>query len=262
MTERKDADFVGSFEKGLRVLRAFDAEHGAMTLSEVAERAGLTRAGARRFLLTLVELGYATSDGKHFSLTPRVLELGFAYLRALGLPQIVVPYLRRVSEELGESSSVAVLDDLHVVYVAREQTRRIMTTELGVGARLPACYTSMGRVLLAHLPPPERDERLARAELVAHTRHSLTSRAKLRAALAEARERGHCLVDQELEEGLRSLAVPLRDRQGRALAAMNVSAQANRVTVEAMRRTFLPALLRAAADVQQVLPLPPRPAGA
>ncbi|MCU0683241.1 MAG: helix-turn-helix domain-containing protein [Polyangiaceae bacterium] len=254
MADPNATDFVGSFEKGLRVLRAFDAEHGAMTLSEVAARADLTRAGARRFLLTLVELGYASTDGKRFSLTPRVLELGFAYLRALALPQLVTPYLRRVSEELGESSSASVLDDLDVVYVAREQTRRIMTTDLGVGARLPACYTSMGRVLLASLPAPERDARLARAALAEHTRYSITSKAKLRAALVEVREGGYCLVDQELEEGLRSIAVPLQNRQGRVLAAMNVSAQANRVALEAMRRTFLPVLRRAAADVQNVLP--------
>ncbi|WP_394833043.1 helix-turn-helix domain-containing protein [Pendulispora rubella] len=254
MTEKKSADFVESLDKGFRVIRAFDASHASMTLTEVAERAGLTRAAARRFLHTLVDLEYASFDGKRFTLTARVLELGFAYLRSLRLPEIVTPFLRTVSDALEESSSASVLDGLDIVYVARVSTRRIMSVDLGVGARLPAVSTSMGRVLLAFLPVPERDALLARAELVALTRHTVTSKSKLRTILDEVRERGYCVVDQELEEGLRSIAVPLVDRHQRVHAAINVSAQANRVSLDVMKRKFLPVLKRAADDARTLLP--------
>jgi IclR family pca regulon transcriptional regulator len=250
----RNGDFVESLDKGLRVVRSFDAQHPSMTLSEVAERTELTRAAARRFLLTLVELGYATFDGKRFALTARVLDLGHAYLRSSGLPEIITPYLRRVSEAVHESSSVSVLDGPDIVYIARVSTRRIMSVDLGVGARLPAVATSMGRVLLAHLPTAERDARVAESELVAHTRHTVTSRPKLRALLTRVRERGYCLVDQELEDGLRSIAVPIVDRSGQVRAAMNLSAQANRVGLEAMKRMFLPALRGAAEELRGVLP--------
>jgi IclR family pca regulon transcriptional regulator len=251
---RQSGDFVESLDKGFRVIRAFDAGHAMMTLSEVADRAQLTRAAARRFLITLVELGYASFDGKRFALTARVLELGFAYLRALGLPEIVTPFLRRVSEAIEESSSASVLDGNDIVYVARIPTRRIMRIDLGVGARLPAVATSMGRVLLAQLTHAEQSDRLANAELIPHTRRTVTSKGALIAILDEVRQKGHCIVDQELEDGLRSIAVPLINRQGRVLAAMNVSAQANRVSLEAMRRTFLPVLEQAADDLRTVLP--------
>jgi IclR family transcriptional regulator, pca regulon regulatory protein len=253
VTGKSADEFVGSFAKGLRVLRAFGADHPSMTLTEVAERAGLTRAAARRFLLTLTDLGYAAFDGKRFSLTARVLELGFVYLRSLRLPELVMPYLRRVSEALAESSSASVLDGGDVVYVARIQTRRIMSADLGVGARLPAVSTSMGRVLLANLEPVARAAALKDAVLEKHTRHSITSKARLRTVLDDVRARGYSIVDQELEEGLRSIAVPIRGREGRVVAAMNVSSQANRVSVEAMERTFLPVLQRAAADVSDAL---------
>lgn len=251
---KKSPDFVESLDKGFRVIRSFDAEHASMTLSEVAERADLTRAAARRFLHTLVDLEYATFDGKRFTLSARVLSLGFAYLRSLRLPEIVTPYLRRVSEALEESSSASVLEGTEVVYVARVSTRRIMSVDLGVGARLPAVSTSMGRVLLAYLPMPEREALLGRTEIAPLTRHTVTSKPKLRAILDEVRERGHCVVDQELEEGLRSIAVPLIDGHGRVHAAINVSAQANRVSLDAMKRKFLPVLRKAAEDVRAVLP--------
>jgi IclR family transcriptional regulator, pca regulon regulatory protein len=251
--EAKDADFIESLEKGFRVVRAFDAQHAEMSLSDVAERTGLTRASARRFLHTLVKLGYARLDGKRFALTARILELGFAYLRSDSVAEMLMPYLGRVSLELQESCSAAVLEGLDIVYVARVPTSRIMSVALGVGARLPAVSTSLGRVLLAALPPAERDERLARAELVAHTRHTVTRRSKLRAVLATVAAKGYCIVDQELEEGLRSIAVPVVDGASHVRAAINVSAQANRVSLETMRRTFLPALQRAAAEIRFIL---------
>ncbi len=249
----KDPDFIESLDKGFRVIRAFDASHPSMALTDVAERTGLTRASARRFLHTLVKLGYATFDGKRFALTARVLELGFVYLRSESLPEIVTPFLRRVSEQLHESSSASVLEGLDIVYVARVSTSRIMSLALGVGARLPAVSTSMGRVLLASLSEAEQAKRIAAAELTAYTRHTVTRRSELRAILKSVRAAGFSLVDQELEEGLRSIAVPIVDRAERVRAAINVSAQANRVSLETMRRAFLPVLQRAATEIRSVL---------
>lgn len=246
----RDPDLVGSFEKGLRVLRTFDAEHPSMSLSEVAERAGLSRAAARRFLHTLVHLGYARLEDKRFSLSPRVLELGFAYLSSLGLPEVLTPALKEVSERLCESSSASVLDGLDIVYVARVQASRIMSVRLGIGARLPALHTSMGRVLLAHAPQPIRERALAAYDGAPLTEHTLTDRTVLEARLTDAQAEGYCLVDQELELGLRALAVPVRDRSGRVVAAMNVSGHAARVTAERMRSEYLP-VLRAAAEILQ-----------
>jgi IclR family pca regulon transcriptional regulator len=247
-------DLAGSFAKGLSVIRAFDSEHASMSLSDVARRTGLSRATARRFLLTLVALGYAELNEKRFALRPRVLELGFAYLRSLGLPEILTPHLRRVSETLNESSSAAVLDGLDVVYVARVQTRRIMSVDLGVGARLPAPHGALGRVLLAALSPSACAAAMRDAVLPPHTRRSVTSKQELRRILEDVAQSGFCIVDQEFEEGLRSIAVPVADRRGRVLAAMNVSCQANRVALDVMKRTFLPVLREAADAVRDDLP--------
>ncbi len=253
MPEDKDPDFVESLEKGFRVIRAFDVTHAQMALSEVAARTGLTRASARRFLHTLVKLRYATFDGKRFALTARVLDLGFAYLRLDSLAETLTPYLARVNEKLLESCSASVLEGLDIIYVARVSTSRIMSVSLGVGARLPAVTTSMGRVLLAALPQVERDERVAKAELVAHTRHTVTRRSELRTILKNVAIEGYCIVDQELEEGLRSIAVPVVDQAEHVRAAINVSAQANRISLDTMRRTFLPALQQATVELRSVL---------
>ena len=177
-TSRSPETFVESFEKGLRVIASFDAQHASMTLSEVAERTELTRAATRRLLLTLVELGYAEQADRQFNLTPHVLLLGQAYLRSSSLPDLAMPFLERVSRELGESSSLAVLDESDIVYVARNQTKRIMTTDLAIGARLPAASTSMGRVLLAF--DPRGDEVLTRATLKKHTERTIIRKNKLR----------------------------------------------------------------------------------
>src|SRR6201997_2561931 len=173
MTDKptQNSDFVQSLERGLAVIRAFDAEHRELTLSEVARSTGLTRAAARRFLLTLVKLGYVNFSQGRFSLRPRVLELGYAYLSSLSLPEVAMPHMERLVAQVNESCSISVLDDTDVVYVARVPTRRIMSITLAVGARLPAFVTSMGRVLLAGLPETDLEERLARIELT-----QLTSR--------------------------------------------------------------------------------------
>ncbi len=245
--------FVQSLERGLAVIRAFSPEEPELTLSDVARRTGLTRAAARRFLLTLGDLGYVRSDGKRFTLTPRVLELGYAYLSSLSLPEIAEPHLERLAAEVRESSSVSVLDGDEIVYVGRVPTSRIMRVSINVGTRFPAYATSMGRVLLAALTEAELDAYLARAELEPLTARTLTDAGALRAELDRIRAQGWALVDQELEEGLRSVAAPVRGREGTVVAAVNVSAHASRASREAVRKTLLPPLLATAARIESDL---------
>jgi IclR family pca regulon transcriptional regulator len=248
--EDRGAHFVQSLERGLAVIRAFDADHPELTLSDVARETQLTRAAARRFLLTLTDLGYVRTDGRRFALTARVLELGYAYLSALTLPEVAEPHLERLVAEIRESSSVSVLDGDDIVYVARVPTSRIMRVAINVGTRFPAYATSMGRVQLAALPEAELAAYLARADLRRLTAHTLASTDALRAELERIRAQGWALVDQELEEGLRSIAAPIRDRTGRVVAAVNVSAHASRASKDAVRRTLLPPLLQAAAGIE------------
>ena len=242
--------FVQSLERGLAVIRAFDADHPQLTLSDVARATGLTRAAARRFLLTLCDLGYVHTDGRRFALSARVLELGYAYLSALTLPEVATPHLERLVAEVRESSSVSVLDGDDIVYVARVPTSRIMRVAINVGTRFPAYATSMGRVQLAGLPDSELDAYLERAELRRLTSHTLAGPGELRAELEQIRAQGWALVDQELEEGLRSIAAPIRDRSGAVVAAVNVSAHASRASKEAVRKTLLPPLLVAAERIE------------
>jgi len=252
-------DFVQSLERGLAVVRAFDRTHPELTLSEVATATGVTRAAARRFLLTLVELGYVRSDGRFFSLTPRVLELGYAYLSSLSLPEVAEPHLEALVAEVNESSSVSVLDAGDVVYVARVPTSRIMTVAISVGTRFPAYATSMGRVLLAGLPDEDLAAYLATVRLDRLTPRTVASVSGLRAELARVRAQGWAIVDQELEEGLRAVAAPIRDRAGRTVAAINVSAHASRTPLDAVRRKLLPPLLATAARIEADLPARGRP---
>ena len=237
-------DFVQSLERGLAVIRAFDADHRSLTLSEVAAATGVTRAAARRFLLTLAELGYVRNHGRYFSLTARVLELGYAYLSSLSLPEVAEPHLEALVAQVDESSSLSVLDGTDIVYVARVPVRRIMTVAISVGTRFPAYATSMGRVLLAGLPEEELEKLLAEVKLERLTGRTVTSLEALRAELARVRAQGWALVNQELEEGLRAIAAPVRDPSGAVVAAVNVSAHATR-TLDSMRRDLLPPLLAA-----------------
>ncbi|GAA1310053.1 IclR family transcriptional regulator [Planotetraspora silvatica] len=243
-------EYVQSLARGLAVIRAFDATSPELTLSDVARKTDLTRAAARRFLLTLVGLGYVRTDGRLFSLSPRILVLGYAYLSSLSLPEVALPHLERLVAEVHESASVSVLDDGDVVYVARVPTARIMRVTIAIGTRFPAYCTSMGRVLLAWLSPDELDASLERSPLERLTPRTTTSPAALRAELDRVRAQGWAMVDQELEEGLRSIAAPIRDRSGRVVAAVNVSSHASRTTLEAVRRDLLPPLLAAAARVE------------
>lgn len=246
------ADFVQSLERGLAVIRAFDADHSEMRLSEVAAATGLTRAAARRFLLTLVELGYVRQDDSRFSLRPRVLDLGYAYLSGLSFAEIAQPHMETLVRKLNESSSISVLDETDVVYVVRVPTRRIMTITLAVGTRLPAYATSMGRVLLAQLPPEELDERLARIKMRKLTPRTLTSKKALREELARVAEQGYAMVDQELEQGLRSAAVPIRDVGGN-VAALNISVHASRADMDELRDRYVPEVIEVASAIEQDL---------
>ncbi len=232
-------DHVRSFERGLAVIRAF-AGRPELTLSEVAQSTGLTRAAARRFLLTLVDLGYVRTDGRAFALRPRILELGYAYLSALGLDDVAAPHMEQLVASIRESSSISVLDGDDIVYVVRVPTSRIMAVTIAVGTRFPAYPTSMGRVLLAALPPAQRSAYLDRVELKPLTGRTVTDRAALAAILEDVAARGYALVDQELEDGLRSVAVPVVDRHGRVVAALNASVHASRATLDDLRRRILP----------------------
>lgn len=246
----RTSDFVQSLDRGLAVIRAFGPDRERLSLSDVAKATGLTRAAARRFLLTLVTLGYVRSDGRMFSLRPRVLELGYAYLSGLALPDIAAPHMEELVARLHESSSISVLDGHQIVYVVRVPTKRIMTVAISVGTRFPAAATSMGRVLLAELPPDELDSFLTEVRLESYTGKTVTDPDRLREILAEVAQRGYAIVDQELEEGLRSVAAPIRGAAEVGTAAINVSAHASRVSMSALRGEILPALLETAAQIE------------
>lgn len=248
MIDEDAPEFVASFARGLGVICAFSEDAPRQTLTEVAERAGITRAAARRFLLTLVALGYARIEGKRFELTPKVLDIGYAYMSSLGLAETLQPYLRRVAEAVGESCSAAVLDGEDVIFIARASARhRVLTVNLHVGARLPAHCTSMGQVLLAFLEPERQRAALKDMRLRRFTDATITGVDALRARLDEVRARGWTLCDEEMEVGLRAIAVPLRDANGLVTLAINLSVQAGQVSAEALVRNYLP-ILRAAAD--------------
>ena len=236
--------YVQSLARGLAVIRAFDTDHPVMTLTEVAARTDLTRATARRFLHTLVELGYVRTDGKTFALTAKVLQLGYAYLSGLSLPQLAQPHLEELSLKLGESTSAAVLDGTEIAYVARVTTRRIMNVGITVGTRFPAYATSMGRVLLAALPPAELKDYLAAAEIKPLTPRGLGGPRELLAVLDTVRAQGWCLLDQELEIGLMSVAAPVFDGPTKVVAAVNVSLQAQTVAAQPDPEAYLAAVAR------------------
>ena len=241
-----------SFQRGLEVIRAFDASHPRMTLSQVAKRTDQTRATARRFLYTLIDIGYMDTDGHEFWLTPRVLELGFAYLSTLRIPEIATPHLQRLTHVVNESSSVSILDGSDIVYVARVPMRRIMTVSISVGTRFPAYATSMGRVLLANLEPAVLTRMLETTTLEPLTPNTVTDPTELVKILDQVRAQGWAIVDQELELGLRSIAAPIVDARQRVRAAVNVSLGANRFESDPVE-DVLPALLDAARRISEDL---------
>jgi IclR family transcriptional regulator, pca regulon regulatory protein len=234
-------------------VRTFSGEAPAQTITEVAERAGLTRAGARRILLTLQHLGYVEAEGRLFRLTPKILDLGFAYLSSLPLWNLAEPVMEDLVADIKESCSAAVLDATDIVYVLRVPTHKIMAINLGVGSRLPAYCSSMGRVLLAGLPDEQIDARLAASDLVQRTPKTETDPTRLRALIEQVRVQGWALVAEELEEGLVSLAAPIRGRNGEVVAAINVSGQQHRTPPVVMLERFLPKLLAAAHQISSMI---------
>lgn len=249
MSASQSRDFIQSLEKGLAVINSFSRERSAQTLSEVAQLTGLTRATARRVLLTLAELGYVHQTSRTFSLTPKVLDLGYSFLSSLQVVELAQHPMERLVHEVKESSSMSVLDGTEIVYVARVPTTRIMTIALALGSRLPVYPTSMGRVLLAGSDDAEIERYMAAADFEQLTRHTITEKTRFRSAIEKVREDGYALVDQELEEGVRSIAAPITNGRGEVIAAMNVSCHASRVTVSRMRKELRPRLMATAGEI-------------
>ncbi|MEX0958617.1 MAG: IclR family transcriptional regulator [Burkholderiales bacterium] len=247
--------YLQSFAKGLSVITAFGRDARKLTLSEAAAKSGLSRAGARRILLTLQQLGYVGCDGREFYLTPRILDLGYSYISTTPMWDLAERFMEEVVNEVHESCSASVLDDTDIVYIMRVPTKKIMTISLSIGSRLPAWCTSMGRVLLGDLPEKALDATLARSDLRAYTARTVTDRDKLKEMIQEDRRKGWSLVNQELEDGLISISVPLIDRNGRTIAAMNVSGQANRTSPTDVTRNILPVLKQAAEKINTALGL-------
>jgi IclR family pca regulon transcriptional regulator len=249
----RETDFIGGFAKGLRVIEAFGEARPRLTITDVSHDTGLDRATARRCLLTLAELGYAAYDGKFFELTPKILRLGHAYLSATPLPRIVQPYLDQLSETVGQSASVSVLDGAEIVYVARAAQKRVMSINLMPGSRLPAYCASMGRVLLAALPEAEARAIVEASDRQASTPFTKTDPETLMEELSHVRRQGYALIDRELDVGLRSIAVPLENARGRVVAALNIGAPAAHAATEAMVARYLPEMRAVQAALRPLL---------
>lgn len=243
-------DYVQGLARGLEVIRAFDSTNPRMTLSEVAGETGLTRATARRCLMTLEVLGYVRRHQRDYMLTPKILSLGFSFLSSQHIADRITPILKEVTAETGESCSMGMLEGYEIVYVARSPSvRRVLSIGLTVGSRLPVLTTSMGRALLAFMDEPERDRIIADAPLRRHTEKTVTDREALSRIIAEVRQQGYAIIDEELEVGLRSLAVPVLGRAGRVVAAVNIGAAASRTSVDTLRNAYLPVLRKCAENV-------------
>ncbi|MGH3263375.1 MAG: IclR family transcriptional regulator domain-containing protein [Trebonia sp.] len=251
--QERSRDFNQSVARGLEIIETFGADASRQTVSEVAGKTGLTRATARRFLLTLVELGYMTTDGRTFQLSPRVLGLGYSYLSGLGFPNVALPHLEALVAEVDEASEASILDGHDVIYVVRVPGTRLMTIAVNVGSRMPAHATSMGRVLLAGLSDDELEHFLAFAKLERYLPHTATDADTLRERVLRARTDGFAIVDQELEEGLIAVAVPIHDRVGRVVAAVNLSTNVARYNSDSVRAELLPALQHHAALIERDL---------
>jgi IclR family transcriptional regulator, pca regulon regulatory protein len=243
-------EFIQSLERGLAIIRAFGPEAPEQTVSELAAKTGLTRATARRFLITLIELGYMESDGRLFRLTPRVLELGYSFLSGLAFPDAALPHLERLVAEVDESSEASVLDGTDIVYVARVPSSSVITLVVNVGARMPAHATSMGKAMLAALPDDELEHYFEQVSLKPMLPRTVTDPSELREQLARVREAGYAIVDQELEEGLVAIAAPVRGRDGKAVGAINLSTHVMRRSIASLRDDLSAPLLRTAALIE------------
>lgn len=251
--EIKKSDFVQSLEKGLKVINAFSIEHQQMTLTEVSKKVGLTRANARRMLLTLQYLGYVNCTyDRYFSLSPKVLSLGYSYLSSISFRELAIPYMQDLTKEVNESCSMSVLDKNEIVYVARVHTKRIMTISLAVGTRLPVYATSMGKVLLGGLEPVEFNKIIRTLDFVKFTEHTLT-KGELIAQLSQIREQHWAVSNEELEIGVRSIAYPVRDKHGKVVAALNISGHASRVSLNDLKKKYLPVLKQKIEQIENAL---------
>jgi IclR family pca regulon transcriptional regulator len=250
---KRNTDYVQSLERGLAVLRSFDPEHPRLTLTEVAQRTGLTRAAARRFLLTLVDLRYVSYDGRLFSLRPTVLELGYPYMSALSVPNVAAPFLDELVARVSASAFLTVLDDGNVFYVAQAAAKRMLAVNVPIGTRMPAYATAMGQVLLAALPAYERRAYLERTEFAALTASTPTSKRAVAAALDEVYRLGYALGDEGFEEGLHAVAVPVTDGRGTVVCALGIATQAGTATQENLRTQYLPALLDTSEQISDEL---------
>lgn len=250
-----DPNFMMSLARGLAVIRAFSQQRQRLSIAQISHKTGIPRAAVRRCLHTLAQLGYVTSDhGRSFSLQPKILALGHAYLSSTPLATSAQPLLDRLSSIVHESCSIALLEGDDVLYIARSATTtRIMSVDLSIGSRLPAYCTSMGHVLLAALPPGELETYLERVKLTRFTNRTVTSPEQLKDVLETVRRTGYAVVDQELEIGLRSIAVPVKDMAGKVVAVLNIAAQATRVSVADMETKFLPHLRATAQELSTLL---------
>jgi IclR family transcriptional regulator, pca regulon regulatory protein len=244
-----DKEYMATLAKGLAVLGLFGRQRPSMTLSEAALAANVSRATARRILRTLADLGYVEQRGRQFSLSPNILQLGFAYLATQSWIERAVPLMKELSERLGESCSAAILQGTEIVYVARVPTRRIMSVAVSVGSRLPAFHSSMGRVQLGFLDPSELWRRLKSVRIAPMTPSTITDLQALFDRIRDDHEQGFSIVDEELERGLRSIAVPVVDRQNQVVAGLNLSTHSTRTTRNEMRDKFLPELRAVAAQI-------------
>jgi IclR family pca regulon transcriptional regulator len=249
MTGREDRDFIQSIERGFAVLAAFDAERTNPTLAELATETGLSRPAVRRILLTLQRLGYVRGSGGRWSLTPRVLSIGQHYSASHAMIEAAQPHLLALAERTKESASLAALDGAEVVYVARVPVRRIMSINVSIGTRVPAHATSMGRVLLAWAPEPVVDAVIGESGLRAYTHRTVTDEAEFRRVLRQVRTDGWSLVAEELEDGLLSVAAPVRDQSGQVVAALASSTSSGRSDVDTLRTDVVPLLLATAEKI-------------
>ncbi|MCQ4327317.1 IclR family transcriptional regulator [Stutzerimonas stutzeri] len=249
-----DPNFMSSLARGLAVVNAFQERKRHLTIAQISHRTEIPRAAVRRCLYTLMQLGYVTTDGRTYSLLPKVLTLGHAYLSSTPLAVSAQPFLDRISEQLHEACNLATLEGEQVLYLARSAVpQRLISVDLSVGSRLPAYCTSMGRILLAARSDEELRDYLAHADLQMKTSRTLYTPEALLECLQQVRAQGWCIVDQELEQGLRSIAVPVYDSTGHVLAAMNVSTHAGRVSASELEKRFLPILQAASADLSSQL---------
>lgn len=249
-----DPNFMTSLARGLAVLRAFSDQRRSLTIAQISHKTGIPRASVRRCLYTLKQLGYADSESNNFSLKPKVLSLGYSYLSSTPLTMSAQPCLNRISRTLNESCSLAVMDDNDVLYIARSATSRLMSAALNTGSRLPAYCTALGRVMLAHMPEDALQRYLDKVKLRAFTDRTMVSAKRLKEILAGVRQSGYALIDEELEVGLRSIAVPVRGASGTVLAALNAGVQSNGIGMRQMEREFLPVLQKGARELSALLP--------